>query len=169
MHETKKKEDIHISYVSALCASAGIDYEAIRHDDDSTDAMIKKRITRNDGCFYDAQLRIQLKCTSSKTQYSISNDVITYHLKAKNYNDLCTPSTTPIILGLLILQDNESEWVNWSTEELLIKGSMYWVNFEGHKKTDNTSTVAVHIPIENTINQNSLTHMLERIAEEGGL
>ena len=43
MYESQKKEDIHISYISALCASAGITYETQRHDDDSTDGIIKKK------------------------------------------------------------------------------------------------------------------------------
>ena len=45
MISTNHMEDIHISYISALCASAGISYDIQRHDDDSTDGVIKKTIT----------------------------------------------------------------------------------------------------------------------------
>ena len=41
MHSSSKKEDISISYISALCADAGISYDIQRHDDDSTDGIIK--------------------------------------------------------------------------------------------------------------------------------
>jgi predicted small metal-binding protein len=37
-------EDLQISYISALCASVGIDYDIQGHDADSTDAIIKKKI-----------------------------------------------------------------------------------------------------------------------------
>ena len=49
MHESKVKEDISISYISAICAHAGIAYEISRHDDDSTDGLLKKCIEINDG------------------------------------------------------------------------------------------------------------------------
>lgn len=70
MQVTQTKEDISISYISALCAYAGIAYEIIRHDDDSTDGILMKRIYLDTGHRFDAQLRIQLKCTSSATQHS---------------------------------------------------------------------------------------------------
>lgn len=125
MDESQIKADIQISYFSALCASVGITYETQYRDDDSTDAIIKKRLIFDDGSFYDAQLRVQLKCTSSTSQYHENNSEITYKLKAKNYNDLCAACTTPIILGLLVLPESEKEWLKWSQEELLIKGRMY--------------------------------------------
>ena len=39
MQITQIKEDISISYISALCAYAGIAYEIVRHDADSTDGI----------------------------------------------------------------------------------------------------------------------------------
>ncbi len=166
MTSTNYQEDIHISYISALCAAADISYDTQRHDDDSTDGIIKKRINNSDGSFYDAQLRIQLKSTSSSSQYSETNDTITYKLKANNYNDLCTPATTPIILGLLILPEERSEWVQWSPEELLIKGKMYWLDLSTNKTTENNSTVSVKIPKTNVVNQAFLLKALTKISKE---
>ncbi len=42
MLNTRNKEDLHISYISAICASADIQFDLQRHDEDSTDAIIKK-------------------------------------------------------------------------------------------------------------------------------
>ena len=109
--------DLHISYISALCASAGIDYDILRHDADGTDGIFKKRLVSSDNSFFDAAIRIQLKSTSSTTQYEDKGEYISYKLKVKNYNDLCTPATIPIILGLLVLPENKDEWIKWSTEE----------------------------------------------------
>ena len=166
MPSTIHQEDIHISYITALCASADISYEKQGHDDDGTDGIIKKRIAFPDGGFFDSQLRIQLKSTSSPSQYSESDDMISYRLKAKNYNDLCTPSTTPIILGLLVLPENSDDWVQWSPEDLLIKGRMYWADFSSSEKTDNQSTINVNIPKTNIVNQAFLLEILEKIAKE---
>ena len=43
MYSTKHMEDLQISYISALCASVGIDYDIQGHDADSTDAIIKRK------------------------------------------------------------------------------------------------------------------------------
>lgn len=120
------KEDLSISYISAVAAINGIGYETVRHDEDSTDGILKKIVTLEDGRKFDAELRIQLKATSSVSQYTMTDEKITYQLKAKNYNDLCMPGTSPIILGLLILPSDETEWIGWTPNELMIKGCMYW-------------------------------------------
>ena len=108
MHTTKQMEDLQISYTSALCAAVDISYDTQRHDDDSTDAIIKKTIFLSNGCRFFSQLRIQLKSTCSPSQYTDTGDCIKYTLKVKNYNDLCTPSTMPIILCLLILPEDDT-------------------------------------------------------------
>lgn len=160
------QEDIHISYITALCASADISYEKQIHDDDSTDGILKKRIILPNGGFFDSQLRIQLKSTSSPSQYSEDETMISYKLKAKNYNDLCTPSTTPIILGLLILPEDSGSWVQLRPEDLLIKGRMYWADFSSSIRTDNLSSVSVNIPKNNVVDQAFLLRTLEKIATE---
>ena len=169
MDTSQMKEDIHISYISALCASVGVSYDTQRHDADSTDGIIKKRIHFEDGRFYDSSLRIQLKSTSSKSQFQDHSNYISYKLKAKNYNDLCAPATTPIILGLLILPEKENDWIQWSPEELSIRGCMYWKNFAQYPKSNNKSSVTVNIEKENVLNGRTLIDILKKIAKEDWL
>lgn len=169
MQETIKKEDISISYISVLCAYADVAYEIIRHDDDSTDGILRKTIELGNNQKFISELRIQLKCTSSVSQYIDNGDTITYKLKVKNYNDLCTPSTTPIILGLLILPPEKNEWVKWSPEELLIKGCMYSNEFSNNTSSKNTGTINVKFDKKNVVNSETLCDMLEKIAREGSL
>lgn len=166
MISTNHMEDIHISYISALCASAGISYDIQRHDDDSTDGVIKKTITLPNESLFEASLRIQLKSTYSPSMYTEKDDVITYSLKVKNYNDLCRKATTPIILGLLILPEDDSEWVQCNLEELLIKGRMYWADFSSSHESTNKNTVTVSIPKTNIVNQDFLLEALSKIAKD---
>ena len=70
MQITQIKEDLSISYILALCAYAGIAYEIVRHDGDSTDGILRKRILLDGNKKFDAELRVQLKCTSSQSQYA---------------------------------------------------------------------------------------------------
>ena len=76
MLTTNDKEDIHISYLSAVCASASVSFDLQRHDDDSTDGIMKKLITLDDGTKYMSSLRIQLKCTSSVSQYTDDEEIL---------------------------------------------------------------------------------------------
>lgn len=165
MYDSRQKEDIHIGYIYALCACAGVDYEIINHDEDSTDGILKKKIKFPDGTYFISELRIQLKATSSLSQYQDKGDYISYKLKAKNYNDLCTQGTSPIVLGLLILPENNSDWVKWSKEELLVRGCMYWADFSHNNKSGNDSTVTVNISKKNIINDETLLEILTKIAK----
>lgn len=160
------KEDLSISYIMAISAHAGIDYEIIVHDADSIDGILKKRIKLKNGDLYDAMITVQLKTTSSAAAYTDRGTTISYQLKAKNYNDLCTPSTAPRVLGLLILPGDETEWVTWTEEELLLKGCMYWQEFSKSPCTDNTGTKTVIIPKTNVVNSDTLLALLHKAGEE---
>lgn len=166
MEESIVKEDISYAYLAACCASANIAFERITHDEDGEDCCVKKICTRTDGGKYNAALTIQMKSTSSDSQYTVYEDRIVYRLKAKNYNDLCTPGTNPFILGLLVLPGEREEWVNWTPEELLLRGTMYWERFDSREKSENTGTVSVSLPKANLLGPETLNAILQRIAEE---
>ncbi len=168
MPESRNKEDLSISYISALAANAGIDYDTQPHDDDSTDGILKKEIILDNGSVY-AELHVQLKSTSSQSQYVDEGETISYALKAKNYNDLCMPRTVPIILALLILPENKNDWTVWTPEELILKGRMYWINLVNRKPSQNSSTVTVKIPKSHRINIEQLNLLLQKVAKDEAL
>lgn len=72
----------------------------------------------------------------------------------------------PIILCLLILPEDDSVWVNWSTEDLLIKGSMYWLDLSSAERSPNAEAVSVSIPKSNTVSPETLLNLLTKIAKE---
>jgi len=163
------KEELSINYIATVAAIAGIDYDIIRHDGDSTDGLLKKQMFPSSGGRFNASLRVQLKCTSSPSQYSDNGKLISYQLKAKNYNDLCAPATTPAILGLLVLPENEDEWIRWNSEELMIKGCMYWLSLSNRDETANTGKITVKIDKCNVINNETLLQIFNKIAVEEDL
>ena len=167
MNEEIFKEDLSISYLRAVAAKAQIEFELRRRDVFSKDVNLSKRITLGDLDFV-SELNIQLKSTNSKSQYSESKEEITYALNAKNYNDLCKNTTTPIILCLLILPEDKEEWVTQTTEELIMKRCMYWLSLKGYVPTANQSTCSVKIPKTNIVSADSLNEILIRIAVNGG-
>lgn len=97
------KEELSICYLNTIAAINGIALEQFKHDEDSTDVILKKVINLEDGTPFNVQIRVQLKSTSSESQFTLKQDYLTYKLKVKNYNDLCQRTTAPVILALLIL------------------------------------------------------------------
>lgn len=164
MIETKRKEELSLSYLNAICAYTGIAMERQFHDEDSVDVLIKKIIDRVDGTRYNAQLSIQLKCTS---QTLVEDDEsISYSLKVKNYNDIRRPSVVQHLLFVLILPNKECDWVAHSIDELIIRRCMYWVSLKGMGDTQNTETVTVKLPKTQCVSSLALIDLLQRIAEE---
>lgn len=163
------KEDLSICYLKAVSATKGVELEEYRHDEDSTDVVIKKFITLEGDIKFNSQISVQLKATSSPSQYSIGKNEITYKLKAKNYNDLCAKSAMPSILGLFILPEDENEWTNWDEKELLLRGQMFWISLQGNVESTNTGSVSVKIPKTNRISTDMIERLLIKAAEEGSL
>lgn len=166
MNETIVKEELSICYISAIAANAGIDYETLRHDDDSTDGLIKKSIDLPNMGAIHSSLRVQLKSTSSESMYTADEKEIRYSLKVKNYNDLRQRATSPIILCLLILPSERQEWLHWSKDELLLRGCMYWTSLAGKESSFNKESVIVTFDKKHVVNSDTLQELLEKIARE---
>ncbi|MCD8325154.1 MAG: DUF4365 domain-containing protein [Lachnospiraceae bacterium] len=169
MDKAKIKEDLSVCYLRAVSAVNGIAFERIEHDEDSVDCILKKFIVDEMEGRFNSMISVQLKATSSPSQYTISKDKIAYRLKVKNYNDLCELAAVPGILALLILPEREDEWVKWTTEELLLRGRMYWLSLQGKDKSTNKDWVTVQIPVNNVLNAATVNELLKRAAEEGCL
>ena len=169
MNDKLFEEAISISYLRAIAAQAEITFELRDRDEDGKDADLSKLTTNDDGDPFNAEFSVQLKATCSPKTYSETDTTIKYALKAKNYNDLCKKGTNIIILALLVLPEDKSEWVTQSWEELVLKKCMYWASFVGKPLTDNTSTITVEIPKKNLLTAQTLTDMIHTIANGGAI
>ena len=165
--DTKSQEAISLSYFLAVAATKNIVTNSKKRDDFSIDLDISKHVTLNTGVVFTAQINVQLKSTNSSHEYSINEDCITYYLKAKNYNDLVASTAVPIILALLILPEEESSWVCQDVDKLILRKCMYWVSLKGLPATDNSSSVAVKIPLSQVVTGDNLENLL--IKEGNGL
>jgi len=164
----KIKEDLSICYLKTISAINGIALDLISHDEDSIDAIIKKLVSVNEHKF-NSQISVQLKCTSSPSQYSIDENFVTYVLKVKNYNDLCAPATMPSILAVLILPNDKNEWINWQREELITRGQMYWTCLQNKEPSTNNTSVTIKIPVTNVLNIETVENLILMVAEKGEL
>jgi hypothetical protein len=159
MTEEIKKEEISLGYLKAICASQGISMNENRRDEDGIDAYLSKILLRSNGSKFNAKIDVQLK--SSSCGYVEHNNYYAYPLKVKNYNDLREPSSTKPYLFLLVLPENEQDWVIHDIDKLMIKKCMFWLDLADEPETKNTSTITVHFPKTQIVSPEVLESMLQ--------
>ena len=112
-----------------------------------------------------SSLHVQLKSTASRNLYSIGENVITYQLKKKNYDDLRKLGTNEIILCLLVLpEESEKPWVECTDDELLLHGQMYWCSLRNKPDATQEGRVPVELPKDQFLDPNTLDALMLRVA-----
>ena len=97
----------------------------------------------------DKQLDIQLKGVHRR-RVQIRDDVLAYDLEVKAFNDLVYRQTslTPLYLVLLVLPDDQDNWLGVGPEELAVRQCAYWWLPEaGTQPTENEATKRIEIPL----------------------
>jgi hypothetical protein len=165
--DEQRKEEISRSYLNAVCAYKGIAVEHDIHDDDSVDATLKTEIVRKNGDSFDATINVQLKATSQKLfedEFGFS-----FELPLKNFHDLRKPSTVQKILCVLRLPNSEGDWLTHSVNELILRNCMFWCDLTKMPETNNTTSVTIHVPWENTLTPEKALELMKIVAENGFL
>ena len=161
MTETRRMEDVSVAYLSAIAAQASVDFETLHHDEDSVDCMLKKVVVLENGNQFRSSLHVQLKSTASRNLCSIGENVITYQLKKKNYDDLRKLGTNEMILCLLVLpEESEKPWVECTDAELLLHGKMYWCSLRNKPDSPQKDKVLVELPRNQFLTPETLENLM---------
>jgi hypothetical protein len=156
MHITQRQEQFNIAYIAAMAAQAGLNHSRPTVDDDSVDLILMGK--GYGGVLKNPQIHLQLKCTS---QDLIQGDVIKYPLNIKNYNDLRGDSfISPRYLVVLLIPQNEQEWIVHQSECMKLHNQCYWVSIKDHPDTINTTSVTVDIPLNQRLTTDTLRHLM---------
>jgi len=164
MTDQKCMEELSISYLNAVAASANIAVERETHDEDGVDGKIKKDFLYENKRFK-SSINYQLKATSQPIREQ--NGILHYPLKMKNYNDLRASSTVPQLLFLFIMPRKKEEWVEQDTEALKLKKCMYWCNLADEPEIPNQETVTISVPMNQIVRAEELERLLRSVAERG--
>ena len=145
MTETRRMEDLSITYLSAIAAQASVDFEFLHHDEDSVDCLLKKVVVLEGGGQFRSSLHVQLKSTASKNLYTIGEN--------------------EIILCLLVLpEEAEKPWVECTDDELLLHGRMYWCSLRNRPDATQKDRVPVELPKDQFLDPNMLDRLMLRVA-----
>lgn len=162
--DSKRKSGLSKAYIHAICYHAGYKVDYTGEDDFGVDLTIKEVKSRPSGKFSESGviLNVQLKATANYTE---TDKEITYELKNKNYNDLADKDVeTPIILVILLLSKDESDWLDQNTEQLILKRCAYWCSLKGESQKNNEdSKTTIHIDKSRIFSVENLKNLFEVI------
>ena len=135
LDDNHRKAELSFAYLSALSAMAGYTCQKGPDPDlDSVDANVRA------GGSMRSQFDVQLKATSSPNRLA---DGLHFQLGRKNYDDMRAPRLCPIILVVLELPDDPSEWLECSTKRLILRRCAYWQSLSEYPEIDSDSKVVV--------------------------
>ncbi|MCY3932746.1 MAG: DUF4365 domain-containing protein [Acidobacteria bacterium] len=156
LSDHNRKAAMSHAYVSALAAEAGLSLQPGPDPDiDSVDATIRSGSPERD------VIDLQLKATAAP---EVKSDGLHFRLKQKNYNDMVMPRAVPLLLVVLELPSNESEWMDCTPERLIIKKCGWWLSLAGREPVDSDSRTVV-IPRSQRIGSTGLSPLFARALE----
>ena len=150
-----QEEELSLAYVAAVAAKAGYVMAKSSKDRDGIDLMIQG------GSANWPSIGIQLKATvnlgPARDRY------FRFALKRRNYDLLRGERTMmPRLLVVLDLPRNADQWLEISSEALMLRRAAYWVSLRGSPKTSNKTSTTIKIPEENLFDVLGLRALMER-------
>jgi hypothetical protein len=161
--EAHRQEALSRTYVRGIAAMAGLTVSEPENDygiDMSLRAItIRGRRRRDVGPQLDMQLRATTRASRGDTHLAYDLDVV-------NYDDL-RDDTDPArrILVVLVMPEDESQWLSQSPRELVLRHCAYWISLRGSPATTATKTVRVFIPLGNVFSVEAVQGIMQRLRE----
>jgi hypothetical protein len=155
-----QQEGLCRAFIQAVASRCGCSC-AFRDFDYGIDVTVH-HIKARDRRRVESGVRLDIQAKSTTTA-SIGTKFVHYDLEVKSYEDLRDLDTRcPRILVLLVLPDDDAEWLAITEEHLLLRRCAYWLNLQGHPQTTNKDTVRVQIPRSHVFSAAALAGILER-------
>lgn len=163
------KESLSRAYVTAVVGRSRHNLLWGREFDYGVDGSVRtleQRGTRirETGLGFDFQ-------SKSTTQWAMDGTMIVYDLEASAYHDLAARSGSggfPFLLVLLCLPPQESDWLEVSTDQLILKKCAYWTKPAKPVKPDaesssHTASCRIRLPISNVFTPEAVARILGEI------
>ena len=151
--DNQRKAEISYAFLHALAASGGYSVQRGPEPDvDSIDATVRS------GSQHREAIDIQLKATANP---KTGKDGLRFRLKRKNYNDLVAPRAVPLLLVVLELPADESEWIDCTPDRLIMRKCGWWLSLAGWDPIDAGSRTVV-IPSSQRIESSGLAPLFKQ-------
>ena len=135
-----RQEALSKAYAHAVAAAAGYTTAVYDYDMVGTDFVVQG------GGDFSPALALQLKATINlRPLVRSEGNFLSFPLKRENYDWLRKPSQTPRLLVVLDLPRDEAEWIEITTDELILRRCAFWLNLHGSPERTQIAPT-VHIP-----------------------
>jgi hypothetical protein len=152
-HPNDIKERLSIAYVTAVAARAGCWVSEPTKDKQSIDATVRPINGLK------ISIEFQVKATSGEC---IDGEFVVHDISVKNYNDLRDEHcTAPHYLVVLVLDVDESRWLEANPDALLIRRCAYWLDLRGKPATPNRETIRVLLPLRQRFDVAAMVGMVQ--------
>ncbi len=161
--KNQRQELLSRAYVRAIAAQAGV--ICSEPEQDFGIDLCLRTVRARDGRLADVsgQFDVQVKST---TRATVTEGEVRYDLDVKTYDDLREPGDNcPRILVLLVLPEDEAQWLTQSVEELILRRCAYWISLEAYPATTATTTVRITLPRSAVFSVEAVRDILSRLRE----
>lgn len=159
----QRQEALSRAYVRAIAALAGV--ICSEPEQDFGIDLCLRSVRQRGQRYSDAsgQLDLQIKSTMKA---NVRDTEVIHDLEVNNYEDLReSGENCPRILVVMVLPEDENQWLGQSTEELVLRHCAYWLSLEGFPVTTSTSTVRVSLPRGNVFSVEALGRLMAGLRE----
>lgn len=162
------KEMLSHSYLSSIASYIGAAFIPMPRtmDNDGADASIRMPMGRMEGVRNpNPALDVQMKATSTPG-FDREMRYLNFDIGTGNYQRMHNADRSPpIILMVLVLPEDKSEWLKVEDEKQTQTRYMLWYNVaDCTEKINNKKTIRLKIPLNNRVNADSLSYLLKKSA-----
>jgi len=161
------ESELSYAYLHAVASAAGINcHSANRHADNRGIDATLTCWQHFEGCYKeDIDIKVQLKATIAKPTETDSH--FSYFFTGiKQYDSLRAETKCQHrLLVVLFLPPKKEEWLNISSEQLILKNCAYWVSLRGADVCTNATGTTVYLPKEQLLAPKNLLNIFERLSK----
>ena len=150
-----RKERLSLAYINAVATHANCEVLEPQVDRGSVDGLLKRSTMAE-------IIGFQAKATS-RDIVGRDGEQLHFPLPIRDYDNLRNDGP-PFILIVVLLPDDETQWLTQTHDELCLRHCGYWLSLMGWQEVPNIDNVTVHIPIANVFSAAQLTKLMDELA-----
>ena len=150
-----RKERFSLAYINAVATYANCEVIEPKVDRGSVDGILKRATIEE-------IIGFQAKATS-RDVVGADGRHLHFPLPIRDYDNLRT-AVSPFILIVVLLPEDETEWLAQTHEELCLRYCAYWLSLIDRPEVTNIDNVTVHVPITNVFGSHQLADLMYRAA-----
>lgn len=167
-----QEEALSAAWITAIASQAGqnTSFRSFDYGVDGTFHQVGQFAARRreTGISLDYQAKASINCRRLQNQTHLS-----YSLEGKTYNDSLARNYVnaggrcqgPLLLLLLCLPEDRSQWASLSPSELILRESCYY-DFVRQGQPTTQDKITIRIPLNQRFTPDRLLHFLDQIEQE---